>query len=280
MGRIYPGLAAVALAVGLTNCGSAAAPDAGAAVDDGVVGASADLGTADLLAAGGGPCAAGMALVTSADGGVRVCVDRFEAATIEVAPDGGSAPHPYDQPVDGVAIGSTIVAVVADGIKPQGYISQTQAALACSHAGKRLCRLSEWLTACQGPDGSTYPYGNSYQPGACNEGRATNPVNDCFGPGNVFTYANMNASCCDDQPNTVAAGGSFSRCRSSFGIFDLHGNLHEWVEATTASGNGIFKGGFFVDAKLNGAGCLYATTAHAKSYHDYSTGFRCCADPR
>ena len=30
----------------------------------------------------------------------------------------------------------------------------------------------------------------------------------------------------------------------------------------------------------DGAGCLYATTAHAQSYHDYSTGFRCCADPR
>ena len=43
---------------------------------------------------------------------------------------------------------------------------------------------------------------------------------------------------------------------------------------------GIFKGGFFVDAKLNGPGCLYATTAHAQSYHDYSTGFRCCAEAR
>jgi hypothetical protein len=37
-------------------------------------------------------------------------------------------------------------------------------------------------------------------------------------------------------------------------------------------------GGFFVDAKLNGPGCTYRTTAHAKTYHDYSTGFRCCKD--
>lgn len=90
----------------------------------------------------------------------------------------------------------------------------------------------------------------------------------------------MNASCCDDQPMTVAPGGSFDRCVSAFGVYDLHGNLHEWVADATATGNGIFKGGFFVDAKLNGAGCLYATTAHARSYHDYSTGFRCCADAR
>jgi formylglycine-generating enzyme required for sulfatase activity len=116
--------------------------------------------------------------------------------------------------------------------------------------------------------------------GACNEGRATNPVNDCFGPGSgVFTYANMNDPCCEDQPNTVAPGGSFARCVSEAGIYDLHGNLHEWIDATTGSGNGVFKGGFFVDAKLNGAGCLYRTTAHAKTYHDYSIGFRCCAAP-
>lgn len=266
--RILP---AALVAIGLTNCGSdrttAGAPDLGVAADD-------DGGTPD-----GGPCPPLMALVAIGDGGV--CVDRYEAATDVVAADGGVAPHPYDQPVDGIGNGSTIVARVAAGIKPQGYISELQAADACAHAGKRLCRLDEWLAACQGPDGWTYPYGDSYEAGACNEGRATNPVNDCFGSGsNVFTYANMNDACCDDQPNTVAPGGSFPRCVSFWGIYDLHGNLHEWIDASTSSGNGVFKGGFFVDAKLNGPGCLYATTAHAPSYHDYSTGFRCCADPR
>ena len=270
------------LAIGLTNCGSDRAGGGGDGGGGGAGGAggdagdAADLGVPDL----GGPCGAGMALVTYGDGGV-VCVDRFEAATVVVAPDGGTAPHPYDQPVDGVGNGLTIAAVVADGIKPQGYISEVQAAAACANAGKRLCTLAEWLGACQGPSGFTYPYGNTYVAGACNEGRATNPVNDCFGNGsNVFTYANMNSSCCDDQPNTVAPGGSFTQCVSHFGIYDLHGNLHEWIATSASTGNGIFKGGFFVDAKLNGPGCLYATTAHAQSYHDYSTGFRCCADPR
>jgi 5-methylcytosine-specific restriction endonuclease McrA len=35
-------------------------------------------------------------------------------------------------------------------------------------------------------------------------------------------------------------------------------------------------GGYYLDTKLNGRGCDYVTTAHAKSYYDYSTGFRCC----
>ncbi len=274
-------LPCLVLAIGLTNCGSdrGRGADAGAGGDadggGGDAGESADLAPPDAA----GPCSEGMALVTYGDGGV-VCVDRFEAATVVVAPDGGTAPHPYDQPVDAVGNGLTIAAVVADGIKPQGYVSEVQAASACANAGKRLCTLAEWLGACQGPNGFTYPYGDTYIAGACNEGRATNPVNDCFGSGNVFTYANMNSSCCDDQPNTVAPGGSFKQCVSPFGVYDLHGNLHEWIDATTSSGNGIFKGGFFVDAKLNGAGCLYTTTAHATSYHDYSTGFRCCADAR
>jgi hypothetical protein len=31
-----------------------------------------------------------------------------------------------------------------------------------------------------------------------------------------------------------------------------------------------------MDTHKNGDGCFYKTTAHNTSYHDYSTGFRCC----
>ena len=42
---------------------------------------------------------------------------------------------------------------------------------------------------------------------------------------------------------------------------------------------GTFRGGFYVDTVRNGDGCLYRTTAHDRGHWDYSTGFRCCADP-
>jgi hypothetical protein len=44
--------------------------------------------------------------------------------------------------------------------------------------------------------------------------------------------------------------------------------------------NGSFYGGYYqdVDTVGHGAGCGYKTTAHEARYHDYSTGFRCCAD--
>jgi sulfatase modifying factor 1 len=132
------------------------------------------------------------------------CIDQYESSTMRLIPTGGEEPWPFDRPVDG----QTVRAVVRPSAKPQAYISGVQAADACKRSGKRLCTEPEWLTACQGRARSTYPYGNSYVKGACNEGRATNPVNDCFGSGSgVFTYSNMNSPCCVQQPNTVAVGG-------------------------------------------------------------------------
>jgi hypothetical protein len=219
-------------------------------------------------------CPAEMALVAVAGG--SVCVDRYEAAVVQVLFDGREQPWPFDRPVDGVSVR----AIVKPGVKPQAYISQVQASAACQRSGKRLCTDKEWLAACQGPRGHAFPYGDTYKKGACNEGRQSNPVNDCFGNGaGVFTYEHMNDPCCVNKPDTVAVGGAFSGCRSDDDIYDLHGNLHEWVDATTDRGNGVFRGGFFVDAWVNGQGCAYKTTAHAKTYHDYSTGFRCCANP-
>ena len=36
--------------------------------------------------------------------------------------------------------------------------------------------------------------------------------------------------------------------------------------------------GHYVMGALNGPGCLSVTTAHDVNHHDYTTGFRCCAD--
>ena len=51
------------------------------------------------------------------------------------------------------------------------------------------------------------------------------------------------------------------------------------LDINPQTGHGVFKGGYFVDAKINGNGCEYTTTAHSPDYHDYSLGFRCCASP-
>lgn len=75
---------------------------------------------------------------------------------------------------------------------------------------------------------------------------------------------------------SLARTGRFSRCRNSWRLYDMVGNLHEWI----ADPKGTFLGGYYLDTKINGEGCDYKTVAHNADYHDYSTGFRCCADPR
>jgi formylglycine-generating enzyme required for sulfatase activity len=202
----------------------------------------------------------------------RVCVDRFEAALQALIDDEWVAASPYAT-VDG----RVVRAVPADGAVPQGYISGDEAEAACQQSGKRLCTTDEWLAACQGPDGWTFPYGPDHIAGACNDDyEGGHPVVDYFGTSDgVWDAVHMNDPGINQQPGTVTRGGELAGCESAWGVFDLHGNLHEWV----ADAEGTFRGGFYADASINGPGCTYRTTAHGRGYHDYSTGFRCCRDP-
>lgn len=190
------------------------------------------------------------------------CVDRWEAHL-----RGWS---PYEVPTAGVAVSEA-------GAVPQGYISGEVAAEACAAAGKRLCTSEEWMRACQGPEGTLYPYGDTYQAGACNDTYpGGHPVSDYFGTSSgVWDTEHMNDPGINQQPGTVDPAGANPGCVTPEGVYDLHGNLHEWIDDPS----GTFKGGFYADASINGAGCTYTTTAHSVDYHDYSTGFRCCADP-
>jgi len=150
------------------------------------------------------------------------CIDRYEAT-----------------------VASNGQAVSAAGVTPSVNVSQVEAEAACQKAGKRLCTAAEWLRACGGPDGSLYPYGNSYEPGACN-----------------------------DTTGAVALTGEFDGCVGAEAVNDMVGNVGEWI----ADPNGTFRGGYFSDAWINGYGCQYVTTAHDVSHRDPKTGFRCCSD--
>lgn len=200
-------------------------------------------------------CPAAMARVGA------TCIDRWEAHLV--------GHSPYEVPTAGVAAAGA-------GAVPQGYISGDVAEAACVAAGKRLCTTEEWMAACSGGE-RTYPYGDTYDAAACNTSyEGGHPVCDYFGTcDGVFDSAHMNDPGINQQPGTVDPAGANPGCVTPEGVYDLHGNLHEWV----ADADGTFKGGFYADASINGAGCGYTTTAHARSYHDYSTGFRCCAEP-
>jgi hypothetical protein len=212
-------------------------------------------------APGEGGCPAGMIPVST------FCIDKYEASLVRM--DTGEAWCPYDNP------GTTpMVAVSVAGAVPQAYIDQVQAGAACANAGKRLCADTEWLRACQGPNGDTYPYGDTRMPGVCNDHRDVHPMVEYFGTSASWIWSDTNNACIDQIPETVDHTGSLTGCVSAEGAFDMMGNLHEW----TADPAGTFRGGYYVDTTINGNGCLYVTTAHAVTYWDYSIGFRCCAN--
>ena len=218
-------------------------------------------------------CPLGMAYVSG------FCIDRYEAYVVAVDDAGVESPHsPFDVLGDG-----GFRAKVARGVVPQGYISQLQAAAACANAGKRLCTQAEFVLACRGPDvANAYPYGGTVRkPGDCNEGKGSSMPLFFGNDATKWTYANFNDPRLNQWDGGLAKTGDFKACVSPYGAYDCVGNLHEWgADPPDSKGHGRFRGGFYGDAEINGHGCLYVTSAHEVAYHDYSTGFRCCADPK
>lgn len=216
-------------------------------------------------------CPAEMALV-----GDRVCVDRWEASVVRLERGKEVALSPYAA-LDDV---SGYRAVSRPGVVPQGYVSGAQAESACRASGKRLCTAREWETGCGGAKGTQFPYGPERVAHVCNDDvRRVHPVLEAARHAGVrqerLWSDGMNLSAINQLPDSLALTGSREGCVSSEGLFDMVGNLHEWV----ADADGTFRGGYYMDTTRNGDGCSYQTTAHDFTYHDYSTGFRCCLDP-
>jgi hypothetical protein len=210
--------------------------------------------------------------------GRRYCIDVYEASLVQVGDSGVERPWAFYEIVpDGVVVR----AVSLPGVFPQGYISGEQARDACERSGKRLCKPDEWKNACMGPAGTIFPYGNERQVGRCNDnGRSSmrffNPELDDK-PENRWKWGfagNMIDPRLNQLQGTLTRTGERTGCTNEYGVFDMVGNLHEWVDDP----DGTFQGGYYLDTHLNGDGCYYRTTAHPVSHLDYSTGFRCCAD--
>jgi sulfatase modifying factor 1 len=210
--------------------------------------------------------------------GTGFCIDTYEASLLQVLDDGSEKPWPY---YDVLTAGVVVRAVSEEGVFPQGYISGVQARAACERSGKRLCKPDEWKNACMGPKKTVFPYGNAREVGRCNDnGRSSlrffNTVLDDK-PENRWMWGfggNMVDPRLNQLEGTLTRTGERTGCTNEYGVHDMVGNLHEWVDDP----DGTFQGGYYLDTHLNGDGCYYRTTAHAMSHLDYSTGFRCCAD--
>lgn len=207
----------------------------------------------------GCPGQEGMIVIPSIRGEPPYCIDQYEASL------GPGLVGNVEQPEDGDG-STTAAAVSARFVQPARGLSWFQAKAACANAGKRLCKPTEWTTACRGDEDLTYPYGDEYQASTCNGF-------DAIRRAPVETGA-MIVGESDTEGGALTAGG----CVSKHGAYDLSGNLLEWNDGRYLEGSrrGLAGGGF--RSNRSGLRCVtddnYALPGDANDAH----GFRCCLD--
>lgn len=114
---------------------------------------------------------------------------------------------------------------------------------------------SVWFSACSAGGATTYPYGQAYDPTACNT--------------------------LDAHRDTVAPAGAFSACEGGEPkIHDMSGNAWEWEDACSVVDGGLqcaVRGGGFRNDEFN-VGCSVSYPTPIATAYDYY-GFRCCSVP-
>jgi formylglycine-generating enzyme required for sulfatase activity len=148
----------------------------------------------------------------------------------------------------------------------------------CAGIGKRLCTEDEWVKACEGPQASTYPYGDTHVASQCNDDKQWKVVNESA----LNTWPSQTAQ---DEVNKLwqgAPSGAYAGCVSGYGVYDLTGNVEEWVVRTQPHVNsyphvlkGCYWAGCYGGSKPT---CASTNPAHASAFRYYETGFRCCKD--
>jgi sulfatase modifying factor 1 len=147
----------------------------------------------------------------------------------------------------------------------------------CQWAGKRLCgsrqaasplrgweqagdpMLSQWSYACTSGGMHRFPYGEVYEPDRCNTAR---PV---------------------ESPSIVLEVGSLPGCRTPAGVYDLSGNVEEWVDACAGSAGAVDRCGVQGQSAFEDPASPVDFSCKGSGYGDVRSaqyelrGFRCCA---
>lgn len=163
------------------------------------------------------------------------------------------------------------------GVLPRDWLSFVQAQQLAAAEGKRLCTQSEWTFAALGPDNHPIPYGDGFHRShACNIDRHIADVS-LIGD-QVMKVSNPDSDVAQKLRSQLVPSGSMEDCKSDFGVYDMVGNIDEWVinESGKPYVSGLMSGHQYGIRNRSRA----ITTAHGPSFSWYETGFRACLNSR
>ena len=164
------------------------------------------------------------------------------------------------------------------GAKPLVMQSAHDAEAWCGEHMKRLCTEDEWISACEGEQARTYPYGRDHVDGRCTDDEPWRHVEEA-------TLAKWPAPAAHAHAKSLyqaTPSGWKHKCVSEEGVYDLTGNVEEWVVRTREHANawpnilmGCYWSGCYGGSKPT---CRSTNDVHGPEFRFYETGFRCCRD--
>lgn len=193
-----------------------------------------------------------------------------------------------------------------EGVVPSDWLSWYDVKDACESEGKRMCTRSEWTFAAEGPNMHPYSYGDGFHRDRdyCNfdnhlafmaptikraNGKLTAPTGD-----DVMKVSNPNSDIGKALRSLLVPSGnmkpgndeqirqrrapSSDACKNDWGVYDMPGNVDEWVVNETGKPyvSGLMGGHVF--GVRNASRPM--TDAHGPNFKWYETGGRCCADAK
>ena len=142
-----------------------------------------------------------------------------------------------------------------------------------------------------------FPYGESQQPGLCNDEETWRTYDQSLlngwptsaGSPEIESLDALWAAASTSSSGAAAVehlqwlyqgepSGQNGSCTNETGTFDLIGNVEEWTRRRAGGSEGFhgnLKGRYWAESRS----CQQDITTHGDGFHFYEIGFRCCEEP-